>query len=59
MSGVSGIIDGISNPTNFRDGGLHPGMGAAAAAALRLKPERWLVKDTLSRLIYLEIISLV
>ena len=59
MSGVSGIIDGISNPNNFRDGGLRPGMGAAAAAALCLKPEHRVVKDTVSCLIYLEIISLV
>lgn len=48
MSGVSGIIDGISNPNNFRDRGLHPGMGAAAAAALCLKPEHWLVKDSVT-----------
>ena len=56
MRGVSGIIDGISNPNNFREEGLHPSMGQQQ---LCLKPAHRTLKDTVSCLVCLENFSFV
>lgn len=54
MSGVSGIINGISNTNNLGSELLLPAMEAAAAAALCLKLEPTASKDTALCLICLE-----